>query len=259
MPGVNVVMIEYVLVFGMLLGSTSFLVHYRVLSGDIRSLWKNAEMKLWWTLIPVLTALVLTDHLLLSQESAAGGEEAFRASLFQTVSVLTTTGFGTRSLAGPFFGPLAGQLFLAMMIIGGCVVSTGGGIKVQRVVILFKVAGQQLRKLVVPRNASNRILIDGEFLEDVEVRRASAIFFIWVGLLVFGGGVTALFSGLDGYASFSGMFSAMGNIGPCFIPVHQMGALNPVIKIVYIFGMLAGRLEILPLLLLFSPRAWRTW
>jgi trk system potassium uptake protein TrkH len=51
----------------------------------------------------------------------------------------------------------------------------------------------------------------------------------------------------------------MGNIGPCFISVPQMGALNPLIKIVYIFGMLAGRLEILPLLLLFSPRAWRIW
>lgn len=259
LPGVNGIMIEYVLVLGMILGGTSFLVHYKFLSGSIRSLWENSEMKLWWTLIAALTALVLMDHLLLSAESSIGGEEAFRSSLFQTVSILTTTGFGTEDIAGPFFGPLAGQLFLVMMVIGGCVGSTGGGIKVQRVVILFKVAGQQLRKLVVPRSASNRIVIDGKFLDEVEVHRVSAIFFIWVGLLVFGGAVTALLSGLDGYSSFSGMFSAMGNIGPCFISVPQMGALNPVIKVIYIFGMLAGRLEILPLLLLFSPRAWRVW
>jgi trk system potassium uptake protein len=146
-----------------------------------------------------------------------------------------------------------------MMVIGGCVGSTAGGIKVQRVVILFKVAGQQLRKLLVPRNAANRIVIDGKYLDDLELRRVSAIFFIWVVLIAMGGMVTSLFSSLDGYTSFSGMFSAMGNIGPCFISVPQMGSLNPVIKVVYILGMLAGRLEILPLLILFSPRAWRIW
>ncbi|MBN2608122.1 MAG: TrkH family potassium uptake protein [Candidatus Fermentibacteraceae bacterium] len=259
LPGVNGVMLEYVLILGMILGGTSFLVHYRVLSGSVRSLWDNSEMKLWWTLIAVLTSLVLLDHLVLSGETWVRGEEAFRTSLFQTVSILTTTGFGTRDLTSPFFGPLAGQLFLVMMIIGGCVGSTAGGIKVQRVVILFRVAGQQLRKLVVPRNASNRILLDGKYLDEMEVNRVSAIFFIWIGLLVFGGAVTALLSNLDGYSSFSGMFSAMGNIGPCFISTPQIGDLNPVIKIIYIFGMLAGRLEILPLLLLFSPRAWRIW
>jgi trk system potassium uptake protein TrkH len=259
LPGVNGIMIEYVLILGMVLGGTSFLVHYRLLSGDIRSLWDSSEQKLWWILIAGFTALVLLDHCLLSGEMWIKGEEAFRGSLFQTVSIITTTGFGTRDIAGPFFGPLAGQLFLVMMVIGGCVGSTAGGIKVQRVVILFKVAGQQLRKLVVPRKASNRIVIDGKYLDEVEIHRVSAIFFIWMALLVAGGAVTALLSGLDGYSSFSGMFSAMGNIGPCFITVPQMGALNPIVKLIYIFGMLAGRLEILPLLLLFSPRTWRIW
>ena len=259
LPGVNGIMVEYVLILGMILGGTSFLVHYRVLSGNIRSLWDNSEMRWWWVLIVSLASLVLLDHLLLSAETFVRGEQAVRTSLFQTVSILTTTGFGTRDLTSPFFGPLAGQLFLVMMVIGGCVGSTAGGIKVQRVVILFRVAGQQLRKLVVPRRASNRIVLDGKYLDEVEINRVSAIFFIWVSLLIFGGTVTALLSSLDGYSAFSGMFSAMGNIGPCFITVPQMGSLDPLIKIIYIFGMLAGRLEILPLLLLFSPRAWRIW
>jgi trk system potassium uptake protein len=263
LPGVDHVLIEYVLILGMILGGTSFLIHYRVLTGSIRSLWDNSEMKLWWILLASLTALVLLDHLLLSPQSTAGSsgltEPAFRTSLFQTVSIITTTGFGTSDITGPFFGPMARQLFLMMMVIGGCVGSTAGGIKVQRVVILMKTAKQQLRKLIVPRTASNRIIIDGHFVDDSEIRRVSAIFFIWTGLLLFGGIVTTLFSSLDGYASFSGMFSAMGNIGPCFISVQQMGDLNAVVKIVYILGMLAGRLEILPLLLLFSPRAWKVW
>lgn len=261
LPDVNYVMIEYVLILGMILGGTSFLVHYRVLTGTIKSLWEDSEMKLWWILIGGFTVLVLLDHLFLSPLGTAGAaaEPALRTSLFQTVSIITTTGFGTQDITSAFFGTLARQLFLVMMVIGGCVGSTAGGIKVQRVVILTKIAKQQIRKLVVPRSATNRIVIDGKFLDESEIHRVSAIFFIWMGLLVFGGTVTAALSSLDGYASFSGMFSAMGNIGPCFISVNQMGTLNPIIKIVYIFGMLAGRLEILPLLLLFSPRAWRVW
>lgn len=263
LPDVNYVMIEYILILGMILGGTSFLVHYRVLTGRIKSLWEDSEMKLWWILIGGFTVLVLLDHLFLSPQgssgASAGAEPAIRTSLFQTVSIITTTGFGTQDLTSAFFGPLARQLFLVMMVIGGCVGSTAGGIKVQRVVILTKIAKQQIRKLIVPRSATNRIVIDGKFLDESEIHRVSAIFFIWMGLLVFGGAVTVVLSSLDGYASFSGMFSAMGNIGPCFISVNQMGTLNPIIKIVYIFGMLAGRLEILPLLLLFSPRAWKVW
>ncbi len=263
LPNVNYVMIEYVLILGMILGGTSFLVHYRILTGTIRSLWDNSEMKLWWILIGGFTLIILLDHIYLSPGGSSGtpaiAEPAVRTSLFQTVSVLTTTGFGTRDITSSFFGPLARQLFLLMMVIGGCVGSTAGGFKVQRIVILFKIAGQQIRKLIVPRSAINRIVIDGNFIDESEIRRVSAIFSLWMGFLVFGGTITAVLSSLDGYTSFSGMFSAMGNIGPSFISVQQMGTLNPIIKIVYILGMLAGRLEILPLLLLFSPRAWRVW
>ena len=76
-------------------------------------------------------------------------------------------------------------------------------------------------------------------------------------LLAVGGVVTALFSNQGALASASGMFSALGNIGPCYIPTADMAVLHPAIKIVYILGMLAGRLEILPLLLLFSRRTWK--
>ncbi len=103
--------------------------------------------------------------------------------------------------------------------------STASGIKVQRVVIPAKIAKQQIRKLIVRRSATNRIVIDGKFLDESEIHRVSAIFFIWIGFLVFGGAVTAALSSLDGYASFSGMFSAIGNIGHCFISVNQMGTL----------------------------------
>ena len=91
-----------------------------------------------------------------------------------------------------------------------------------------------------------------------ELHRISGLFFAWIALLVIGGTITAfLSSDIDAFSSFSGMFSALGNIGPCYITADQMSGLDPVIKIVYIIGMLAGRLEILPVLILFSPRAWK--
>jgi len=75
--------------------------------------------------------------------------------------------------------------------------------------------------------------------------------------LLVGGGITALFSNQGALESFSGMFSALGNIGPCYISGEDMVNINPVVKLTYIFGMLAGRLEILPVLLLFSRKAWK--
>jgi trk system potassium uptake protein TrkH len=76
-------------------------------------------------------------------------------------------------------------------------------------------------------------------------------------LLAVGGCITAVFSRQGALASISGMFSALGNIGPCYISLEDMISISPVVKITYIFGMLAGRLEILPVLLLFSRKCWR--
>jgi trk system potassium uptake protein TrkH len=185
-------------------------------------------------------------------------EEDFRLVLFQVVSILTTTGFGTRDINTPFFGEAARQFFLVMMVIGGCVGSTGGGIKVLRIAIMGKLIRREVYRLRVPPRAINSVIIDGELVELDEIQRVGGLFFMWIVLLIFGGGVTEYLSHHNGYAALSGMFSALGNIGPCYIPVAEMGQLHPLIKVVYILGMLAGRLEILPVLLLFSLKAWRS-
>ena len=173
------------------------------------------------------------------------------------ISILTTTGFGTKDIGSEFFGALSKQLFLAMMVIGGCAGSTSGGFKVIRIAILNRLMHRETFVLRTSVRASSDLIIDKRLVSDDEVRRVAAIFFTWMLLLLFGGGVTALFSDLSPWESFSGMFSAMGNIGPCYISVEQMIQIHPVVKITYIFGMLAGRLEILPVLLLFSRKAWR--
>jgi trk system potassium uptake protein TrkH len=260
--------IEYILIIGMTLGGMNFLIHYRVFTGDWKALFDNTEMKYWWGIIGLFVTIILGERVL-KLDGLAGMsfftlewwqqlEENLRLVLFQVISILTTTGFGTRDIGSAFFGHVAKQLFLIMMVIGGCVGSTGGGIKILRVSILMKLIRREIFRLRTPLRSISTIIIDGKPLSTNEVYRVGGLFFTWMVLLVFGGCVTAFLSELDGYQSFSGMFSALGNIGPCYIPVQENGHLHPVIKTVYILGMLVGRLEILPVLLLFSPKAWRS-
>ena len=263
----NYRLIEYTLTFIMMLGGINFLIHYRVLTRDFKALWDNIEIRYWWRLIAGFTIIIMIDHLrrtgllnTLFQNPAAIDvgefEGPFRYTVFQVISVLTTTGFGTKDIGSDFFPALSKQLFLVMMVIGGCVGSTGGGIKVLRVAILNRLMLVELLRLRVSGKASTDLVIDKRIVAHEESRRVGALFFTWIALLVVGGGITALFSDHSAWASFSGMFSALGNIGPCYISVQDMISIHPVVKLTYIFGMLAGRLEILPVLLLFSRKAW---
>jgi trk system potassium uptake protein TrkH len=264
----NFRLIEYTLTFVMTLGGINFLVHYRVLTRDFKALWDNIEIRYWWKFIAAFTIIIMIDHFIRSGFFATllahpfdikigDIESTFRYTIFQVVSILTTTGFGTKDIGSGFFPALSKQLFLVMMVIGGCVGSTGGGIKVLRIAILNKLMLRELRKLRVSESASTELVIDKHIVPPDESYRVGALFFGWVMLLVIGGGITALLSKHNAWESFSGMLSALGNIGPCYISVPDMINIHPVVKITYIFGMLAGRLEILPLLLLFSRKAWR--
>jgi trk system potassium uptake protein TrkH len=260
--------IEYVLIIGMIMGGTNFLIHYRVLNGRLRALFDNTEMRWWWSLILLLFLAIFLERmiklgvletLLVSNNFTWQQIEAnIRTVLFQVVAIITTTGFSTQDIAGPFFGQVARQLFLIMMVIGGCVGSTGGGLKVLRVSILVSLIRRELFRIRAPSDSVSTVIIDGKPIDANEMYRVSGLFVAWVAFLVIGGIVTAFLSHFDAYQSFSGMFSALGNIGPCYIPTPAMGQLHPIVKIVYIIGMLAGRLEILPVLLLFSSRAWRS-
>lgn len=263
----NYRLMEYTLTFVMMLGGMNFLIHYRILTKDFKALWDNIEIRYWWWFIAGFTFIIMFDHFLksgilatfLTDPKAVGAgefERSFRYTIFQVVSILTTTGFGTKDIGSDFFPALSKQLFLVMMVIGGCVGSTGGGIKVMRVVILERLMVREIFKLRVSGRASTVLAIDRKAVPEEESHRVAALFFTWMALLAIGGGITALFSSQGALESFSGMFSALGNIGPCYISVQDMIDIHPVVKLTYIFGMLAGRLEILPVLLLFSRKAW---
>ncbi len=261
-------LIEYTVTALMMLGGINFLVHYRVLTRDVKALWDNVEIRTWWRFVAGFVVIVMFDNMVKSGLLAtvfrhpgvvglSDVESVFRAASFQVTAVLTTTGFSTRDIGSAFFPALSKQVFLAMMVIGGCVGSTSGGIKVMRIVILERLMLRELFKLRAPARASKSLIVDKKPVSDEEAHRTAAIFFTWLALIGIGGGVTALFSDHGALESLSGMFSAVGNIGPCYISNADLVGLKAVVKITYIFGMLAGRLEILPVLLVFSRKAWR--
>jgi trk system potassium uptake protein TrkH len=116
---------------------------------------------------------------------------------------------------------------------------------------------RELFKIRTSGKASSSLIIDKKMVSEEEIHRIGALFFTWIALILVGGAITALFSEHGPLESLSGMCSAMGNIGPCYISGTNIAAIHPVVKITYILGMLAGRLEIIPVLLLFSRKAWR--
>ncbi len=264
----NYRLIEYSVIFFMILGGINFLAHYRILTRDYKALWDNIEIRYWWRLIVVFVSIIIIEHLYKTGELKAlftrnnpitlsEIEHIFRRTLFQVIAILTSTGFETQSIGSDFFGSMAKQLFLAMMVIGGCVGSTAGGFKILRIAILNRLVYREVFKLRVSGRASTGLIIDKKIVPEEEVERVAVMFFAWIVFLLIGGAITAFLSSQGPWKSFSGMCSAVGNTGPCYIPAQDMVGLNPLVKVIFIIGMLAGRLEILPVLLLFSKKSWR--
>ena len=250
-------LIEYVIIIFMAAGGINFLVHYKVLTGNLEELWSGIEMKYFWGIIGGVSSLIIFEHYLHFPFAWQSLEETFRTTLFQVVSIITTTGYGTESINGAFFPALAKQLLLILMLIGGCVGSTSGGVKVIRIAILNKLFSREVKKIYYPKSAVLPVVVEGSIISDDEIFRMVALFFSWLVLIIVGGGITAILSDLPAWNAFSGIFSALGNIGPFYFSVAKMQSLSPGIKITYIIAMLAGRLEILPIFVLFSPQAWR--
>jgi len=255
----NYILIEYILIAGMLAGGTSFLVHYRFFRGQgLKALFSGTEARLWWTLIGLFTGIILIERHITAGISYLSLEEAFRKSLFHVSSIISATGFVTENLYSPFFGTAARLLFLVMMVTGGCVGSTSGGFKMLRVSVLWKVAEEEVKKIFRSGRAISGVRMEGDLVDRSEISRIAAILFLWVFILLSGGLITALLSpGISGLAAYSGIFSALGNTGPSLMTTNQMINLHWGVKITYIFAMLAGRLEILPVLLLFSRKSWK--
>lgn len=257
----NFRIIEYIIIIFMFLSGVNFLIHYRVLQKDWRYMLRNCEFKFYIKLILLFSAIV-TAGVLWGKGlplSAAEIEGGLRRSVFQVLAMLTTTGFETEYIGSPYFPVFVRQIFLVMMLTGGCVGSTSGGFKVVRMLIMKRLFGREMKRLGMPRGAVIPLTVENRKVAWEEVYHITGLFFTWLLLILLGGVITAIFSQHDMAVSLSGMFSAVNNIGPSYITAGEVLELHPAIKITYILGMLAGRLEIIPVMALFSSDVWNRW
>ncbi|NPA94226.1 MAG: TrkH family potassium uptake protein [Thermodesulfobacteria bacterium] len=238
----------------MLAGGANFLIHYRVLQGKVKTIFTDFEMKWYWLFTISAVAVIMLDHFVAFAKveplDLQDFFKIFRISLFQVSSLITSTGYLTVDINSPFFPALSKQVLMTLMIIGGCIGSTAGGIKVMRAGILFRLFSLELKRIIRPRRAVLPLVVSGKIVESGEIYRIAALVWGWLAIVMAGAFITAFFSDLDPWQALSGMASAMGNMGPFYFSVHKMASLSWVIKLTYIFGMLAGRLEILPLAVL---------
>ncbi len=144
-----------------------------------------------------------------------------------------------------------------LMLVGGCVGSTAGGIKVLRIGILVQAIKSELSRLASSPKSVTPVVVEGNIIGYYDIRLISSLLCAWLALIFLGAGITAFFSDLNAWQSLSGMLSAIGNMGPFYFSVPKMASLHPIIKGTYIFGMIAGRLELLPLFVLIFSSTWR--
>lgn len=253
----NAILIEYAITLFMALGGMNFLMHYYWLTRQFTPFTSDEETRGYFKIILLFTSLILIS-IYMAGSGGATIEENFRTTLFQVVSLITSTGYGTADIGSAYFPPVAKQLFIVLMVIGGCVGSTAGGIKIVRTLIISKLYKREIRKVYYPRGATVPVILNGTTIENNEVLKIAGLLYIWIALILIGALITAFFSDLDAFEAISGMASAVGNMGPFYFSVDKMSTLSPVIKYTYIFGMLAGRLEMLPMFVLFQRKAWRS-
>ena len=244
---IDVVVGTFMLLFGI-----NFSLYYLLLLGSWRQALKNEELRCYLGIVVFAMAAIA-----LSIAGQYGGfGHALRYSFFQVASIITTTGFSTADFTQwPGF---AQTLLVLLMFIGGCAGSTGGGLKVSRVMILWKDTITELRRMLRPRSVEH-IRLEGKPVEAGTIRAVQGYFVVYLLVLLICALIVSL-DGMDFATNFTASLACISNIGPGLSLVGPMGSFSifsPLSKVVFIFEMLLGRLEIYPILLLFFPATWK--
>ena len=236
----------------MLLFGVNFNLYYFLLVKRFRDVFRSEELRAY---LFIVTASVLAIAANIVHMYGAVGT-SLRHAFFQVSSIITTTGYATADFnLWPTFSK---GILVVLMFVGACAGSTGGGIKVARIVILTKASFADMRKMLHP-NAVTTVRFEEKPLTDRSVR--SVYQYIAVYLLVFVASFLLLsLEGFDLVSTFTALAACINNIGPGLEMVGPMGnfsAFSPAAKLLLSFDMLVGRLEIFPMLLLFAPSIWK--
>ena len=244
----NSPLIQYIIIFFMFVAGINFTLHFRAITGSFKSLFKDYELKVYIAIIIIATLLIFLS---LSASNSDWSHDSFMISLFQTVSIITTTGFGTSDYElWPYFCQLA--LFI-LMFFGAMGGSTSGGMKLTRIILLIKYAGTETKRMLHSR-AIIPLRIGERSISDDIVRNTLGFFLIYLFIFVLTALVLTTFD-LDLISAFGAAASAVGNVGPAFGefgPTDNYALLNPIGKWMLSFCMLLGRLEIFTILVLFT-------
>lgn len=249
----NSAYIDGVFIVFMLLAGINFTLHYRALTGNFRSLFRNSELRFFLGTV-LAAALLITVDLRLHLFADLG--KAFRYALFQVSSIMTTTGFVTDNFSKwPAFSQI---ILVILMFIGGSAGSTGGGIKCVRLLLIFKDSYRELYRLIHP-HAVTQIKLDHMTVPPDVMKSIWGFFALYIGLATL---ATILISslGLDMLTSFTSVAATIGNIGPGLGLVHPESTYSGIPaagKWILSFCMLIGRLEIYTILVLLLPEFWK--
>jgi trk system potassium uptake protein len=246
--------IHIVITVFMVMAGINFALYFRVVTGRFRSLAKDTELKAYLAVFAVASIIVSAS--LYSERAYSGVGESLRYGAFQVASILTTTGYATADFDA---WPALAQLTLfALMFFGGCSGSTGGGIKIVRVITMFRLALNEMRYMLHPRGVF-RIKMSGQTLRKDVVYTIAGFVVLYISCLL----LTTLVVATGGYditTSFSTALVTLGNIGPGFAlvgPTENFFFFPDYIKWFLSFIMMLGRLEVYTVLVILVPRFWR--
>jgi trk system potassium uptake protein TrkH len=249
----NSAYIDYVIIIFMFLAGANFSLHYRLLRGNWRVYRRDREFLVYLGIVGVATLIIGIDLWLNSYDNVA---DALRYALFQVVSIQTTTGYGTADYEQWSFS--SQYVLLLLMFVGGCAGSTGGGMKVMRLHLLFKFSITEFTRLLHPTAVvpvrMRQVAIPRDVITNILGFFVLYIFLFALGVLI----MTLL--GLDILTALGAVAATLGNIGPGFAnvgPTDNFSFIHPVGKWVLALLMLVGRLEIFTVLVLFSPAFWK--
>lgn len=246
-PYIQVVVTIFMLLFGV-----NFNIYFWVITKKPKQILKCEEVRVYFGI--VLTSIAVIAYNI--RDLFPTVKESIRHAAFQVASIITTTGFATTDFN--IWPEVSRTILVILMFIGACAGSTGGGIKVSRILILIKTIRKELYQLVHPRSVK-KIKLDGHFVEHDVIRSANVFLITYV--LIFTISILFLtFDGLDVVTNFTAVAATLNNIGPGLElvgPTQNFAVFTTEAKLVLIFDMLAGRLELFPMLVLFIPEMWK--
>lgn len=244
--------IDGVITVFMILFGVNFNLYFFLLLGEFKPVWKNEELRAYLAIIGVATAVITlnTTHLY------GGALRAFRYAIFQVATIITTTGYATTDYN---MWPMLSQCILVLlMIVGACASSTGGGIKVSRVLIIYKSIKKEIKQMIHPKSV-NVIRVNNKKMNEDILRNVYMYLMAYAGIIVVSILIVAI-DNMDFATTFGSVIATINNIGPGLAKVGPAGNFadfSPLSKLVFCFDMLAGRLEIFPFLTLFTMFAWK--